>query len=188
MSDLITAPSGLNQQIASARHGSSAGQYLTFLVGADQCGVAVLSVMEIVEFGGVTEVPMMPPFVRGIINLRGAVVPVLDLNARFGRACSVTTRRSCIVIVEVEQDEPGQERSRQVLGLVVDAVQAVLDIGPADIEPAPPFGASIRTDYIDGLARLAGQQQGRFVILLKLAPLVAIDDAVLATPLPALAA
>src|SRR4051812_13738012 len=98
------------------------------MVGSDQFGVSVMSVMEIFEYGGVTAVPMMPDFVRGIINLRGAVVPVFDLNCRFGRARTVATRRTCIVIVDVEQDDPDHGSSRQVMGLVVDAVQAVLDI------------------------------------------------------------
>ena len=110
MSDLITAPSGLNRQILDARHHQASGQYLTCMVGSDQFGLAVLAIREIFEFGAVTEVPMMPAYVRGILNLRGAVVPVLDLNARFGRARSSITRRSCIVIVEV-----GSEAGAEVL-------------------------------------------------------------------------
>lgn len=175
MSDLITAPSALNRQILDARHHQASGQYLTCMVGGDQFGLAVLAIREIFEFCGVTEVPMMPAYVRGILNLRGSVLPVLDLNARFGREQSSITRRSCIVIVEVASDDPDQPGD-QVLGLVVDAVLAVLDIDSADIEPPPAFGTAVRTAFIDGMARMKGPQAGRFVTLLKLAPLVAIDD------------
>jgi purine-binding chemotaxis protein CheW len=183
MGELIAAARGLNQQVVEARERGLHGQYLTFLAGAELCAVGVLAIREIIEFAGLTVVPMMPDFVRGIINLRGAVVPVLDLQARFGRGQAEVSRRTCIVIVEVEHDDP-DEPGPQVLGLVVDAVQAVLDIDPADIEPPPAFGAAIRTDFIAGMARLSGRAQGKFVVLLKLVPLVAIDDAPAAAALP----
>ena len=110
---------------------------------------------------------MMPDCVRGVINLRGAVVPVMDLLARFGRAPSPVTKRTCIVIVEVEA-----EGERQVIGVVVDAVNEVLDIALADIEPAPAFGARIRTDFIHGM----GKVRGKFVILLNVDHVLSLDD------------
>ena len=100
---------------------------------------------------------MMPASIRGVINLRGAVVPVLDLAVRFGRRPNDITKRTCIVIVEVETD--GEQ---QVLGVLVDAVNAVLEIAASEIEPAPTFGAKIPTDFIEGMCNV----NANFVILL----------------------
>ncbi len=134
-------------------------QYLSFRLGDETFGLGILAVREIIEYGGMTDVPMMPPCVRGVINLRGAVVPVLDLAARFGRAPATIGRRSCIVIVE-----SGMPPEQQVLGLLVDAVNAVLDIDPGQIEPPPSFGAGLRNDFIKGI----GKVNGKFVILVNL--------------------
>ncbi|WGG50157.1 chemotaxis protein CheW [Rugamonas sp. DEMB1] len=133
-------------------------QFLTFMLGEEQFAVGILHIKEIIEYCSLATVPMMPPCVRGVINLRGAVVPVLDLSARFGRASSPISKRSCIVIVELLDGEQG----RQVLGMLVDAVNAVVDIGGADIEPPPAFGTRIRPDFIAGI----GKAGGRFVSLL----------------------
>ncbi len=109
----------------------------------------------------------MPAFVRGVINLRGAVVPVMDLQARFGRPSSQVTKRTCIVIVEIEGGD-----ERQVIGVVVDAVNEVLDIASADIEPPPAFGARIRSDFIHGM----GKVKGKFVILLDVDQVLSLDE------------
>lgn len=149
-------------------------QYLTFMLAGETYAMAILGIKEIIEYRGVTDVPMMPAAVRGVINLRGAVVPVMDLQARFGRPASEITKRSCIVIVEVEH---GGER--QVIGAVVDAVNEVLEIPPADIEPAPSFGARIRSDFIQGM----GKVRGRFVILLAAEQVLSIEEvAAIAAP------
>ncbi len=132
-------------------------QYLTFMLGSEVFAIGILAIKEIIEFGGLTAVPMMPDCIRGVINLRGAVVPVLDLAARFGRPTSEATKRTCIVIVELEGSE-----QQQVIGVMVDAVNAVLEIDPAEIEPAPSFGAKIRSEFIAGI----GKVNGKFVILL----------------------
>ena len=148
-------------------------QYLTFALGSEMFAVGTLSVKEIIEYGQMTVVPMMPGFIRGVINLRGAVVPVIDLAARFGRSETVITRRTCIVIVEVPNED-----GKQDIGVVVDAVSAVLEIAPADIEPVPAFGAKIRSDFIAGMGIVAG----RFVILLEVGKVLSIDEiAALAT-------
>ncbi|WP_404362965.1 chemotaxis protein CheW [Marinobacter sp.] len=140
-------------------------QYLTFQIGKEMFAVGILHIREIIEFGNLTTVPMMPGFVRGVINLRGSVVPVIDLAARFGRGESAINRRSCIVILEVEssgdENNDGHE-SLQEVGVIVDAVSEVLEIPPTEIEPAPSFGARIRSDFIAGM----GKVQGRFVIML----------------------
>jgi purine-binding chemotaxis protein CheW len=135
-------------------------QYLTFMLAGEVFAIGILAIREIIEYQGLTEVPMMPPSVRGVINLRGAVVPVVDPLARFGRPSSPITKRSCIVIVEVAGD--GEEGDAQVIGVVVDAVNEVVDIAAQDIEPAPAFGARIRSDFIRGV----GKVRGKFVILL----------------------
>jgi purine-binding chemotaxis protein CheW len=142
-------------------------QYLTFMLGGEIFAIGILAIKEIIEYHGLTEVPMMPPCVRGVINLRGAVVPVMDMLARFGRPSSPITKRSCIVIVEVELED-----EHQVIGVIVDAVNEVLDIAPADIEPAPAFGARIRSDFILGM----GKVKGKFVILLNPNSVLSIDE------------
>ena len=141
-------------------------QYLTFMLGGEAFGIGIMAVKEIIEFAGITEVPMMPDSIRGVINLRGAVVPVMDLAARFGRPQSVAGKRTCIVIVELEHDG-----ERQLTGVVVDAVSAVLDIPASDIEPAPSFGTRIRGDFIAGM----GKVNGKFVILLNVQQVLALD-------------
>jgi purine-binding chemotaxis protein CheW len=142
-------------------------QYLTFLLGGEMFAIGILGIKEIIEYGNLTNVPMMPPFVRGVINLRGSVVPVVDLAARFGRQPSEVTRRSCIVIIEA-----GTEVGTQDVGLMVDAVSAVLEIPASEIEPAPSFGARIRADFISGMAKV----NGKFVIALNVQRVLSIDE------------
>jgi len=133
-------------------------QYLTFMLGAEMYAIGILRVKEIIGYGALTTVPMMPPCIRGVINLRGAVVPVMDLALRFGQRAREVGKRTCVVIVEVG----AAEAERQVMGVVVDAVNAVLDIDAAQIAPPPAFGARIRSDFIEGM----GKVNGAFVILL----------------------
>ena len=145
-------------------------QYLTFMLAGEMFAIGILAIKEIIEYGSLTPVPMMPASVRGVINLRGAVVPVMDLLARFGKPPSPVTKRSCIVIVEVASGQALDER--QVIGVAVDAVNEVLDIAPGDIEPPPTFGARIRSDFIHGM----GKVKGRFVILLDLNHALSMDE------------
>ncbi|MBV4473603.1 chemotaxis protein CheW [Pseudomonas sp. B2M1-30] len=144
------------------------GQYLTFTSGGEMYAIAILGIKEIIEYGGLTVVPMMPDFVRGVINLRGAVVPVIDLAARFGQPNASLSRRSCVVIVEGHSEAEG----RQDIGLLVDAVSAVLDIAASDVEPAPNFGARINAEFISGMARM----DGKFVIVLNVDRVLSVDD------------
>jgi len=143
-------------------------QYLVFSLCGETFALAIQGVKEIIEYGQLTEVPMMPSLVRGVINLRGAVVPVIDLAVRFGRAPTAVARRTCIVIVEID----GEEVDRQVMGVIVDAVNEVLEISPQEIEPAPSFGARIRVDFIEGMGKIGGQ----FVILLNLSHTLSIEE------------
>jgi purine-binding chemotaxis protein CheW len=142
-------------------------QYLTFMLGGEVFAIGILSIKEIIEYSSLTEVPMMPASVRGVINLRGAVVPVTDLLIRFGKPSTAVTKRTCIVIVEVTT-----QGERQDVGVVVDSVDAVLDIPASEIEPPPTFGAGIRTDFIRGM----GKVNGKFVILLDVNHVLAIED------------
>jgi purine-binding chemotaxis protein CheW len=147
-------------------------QYLTFTLGSEMFAVGTLSVKEIIEYGHLTEVPMMPGFIRGVINLRGSVVPVIDLSVRFGRSVTQITRRTCIVIVEVPADEGTHD-----IGVVVDAVSEVLEMPASDIEAPPAFGAKIRTDFIQGM----GKVNGKFVILLELGKVLSVEEIAMAT-------
>jgi len=154
-----------------AQHQEDA-QYLTFLLGGEMFAIGILGIKEIIEYGSLTAVPMMPKFIRGVINLRGAVVPVVDLSARFGRAASEVTRRSCIVILEVEADSQHQD-----VGVVVDSVSEVLAIATSEIEPPPAFGAKIRTDFIGGMGKVGG----KFVIILNAGRVLSVDEMAMLT-------
>jgi purine-binding chemotaxis protein CheW len=141
-------------------------QYLTFVLDGDVFAIGILAIKELIEFHALTVVPMMPKSIRGVINLRGAVVPVIDLAVRFGRKPTEVTKRTCIVIVELEL-----EGERRVVGVIVDAVNQVLDIMSSEIEPAPALGSKIRTDFIQGLGRI----DGKFVILLNVHQVLSMD-------------
>jgi purine-binding chemotaxis protein CheW len=162
MNALVKAGAG---QAASAQ--AEPGQYLTFMLSGETFAIGILGIKEIIEFAGLTSVPMMPNCVRGVINLRGAVVPVLDLAARFGREPSEVCKRTCIVIVETEHE--GQQ---QVVGLMVDAVNAVIEIAASEIEPPPSFGARVRADFISGM----GKVNGKFVIVLAIEQVLSVVD------------
>ena len=142
-------------------------QYLTFVVGAETFAIPIASIKEIIEHRKPTDVPMMPAFMRGVINLRGHVVPVLDLSVRFGRASIEAARRTCIVILEVNQEGESHE-----VGAMVDSVSAVMEIADADIEPAPGFGARLRADFIRGMGKVGE----RFVIVLDIDKVFSMEE------------
>lgn len=150
-----------------ARADEAPSQYLTFALGSEMFAVGILNVKEIIEYGNLTEIPMMPTFIRGVINLRGSVVPVIDLSARFGGQPTTLGRRTCIVIVEVQDGE-----LRHDIGIMVDAVSEVLDIPDHEIEPPPSFGAKIRTEFISGMGKI----RGRFVILLNIDKVLSVEE------------
>ncbi|QBC45470.1 chemotaxis protein CheW [Iodobacter fluviatilis] len=132
-------------------------QYLTFTLNQELFAVVIHSIKEIIEYPGVTEVPLMPQFMHGVINMRGAVIPVIDLAIRFGKDASHLGRRSCVVILEVFFADEYHE-----MGVLVDAVNEVLEIPAHQIEPAPEFGAKIRSEFIAGI----GNINDKFVIIL----------------------
>jgi len=148
-------------------------QYLTFMLAGEVYAIGILAIKEIIEHGNMTRVPMMPDAIRGVINLRGAVVPVIDLGVRFGHGPSVLAKRTCIVIVEVER-----EGEAEVVGILVDAVNEVKDIPAGEIEPAPSFGTRINTEFIAGMARIAD----RFVIVLDPARVLSVEQMAFLAP------
>jgi purine-binding chemotaxis protein CheW len=128
---------------------------------------AVTAMLTEAEADSLTQVPLTPRWIRGVINLRGAVVPVIDLHARFGDAVASVSKRSCIVIIEILH-----LGDRQDIGILVDAVSAVVEIADDEIQPAPAFGASVRTEFIQGMGRV----DGRFVIILDIDRTFSIDE------------
>jgi purine-binding chemotaxis protein CheW len=128
-----------------------AGKYLTVVLDNEAYGIAVLKVREIIRLQKITTVPQMPAYVKGVINLRGRVIPVIDLRIKFGLKAEVA-ERTCIVVVQI-----GVGAARNVqMGLVVDSVEEVVNLTGAEIEPTPEFGARIDTSYLLGLAKIKG--------------------------------
>ena len=142
-------------------------QYLAFSLGGETFAMDIRSIREVIQFGGITEVPLMPPFIRGVINLRGSVVPVIDLQARLGKPPAVPGKKTCIVIFHALRDG-----ERVELGLLVDAVSAVVEIAAQQIEAPPAFGNAVRREFILGLGKVAG----RFVIILDPEKALDVDD------------
>jgi purine-binding chemotaxis protein CheW len=135
--------------MAAAAKALDRTQYLTFSLSGGEYAIAVLRVREIIEHEPVTRVPSTPDFVRGVINLRGRVVPVVDLALKFGLEPNPVTKRTCIVIVEAESGG-----DRVVMGVLADAVNQVVAFGAEEIEPPPSFGTPIRVDFLAGLGKL----------------------------------
>jgi len=132
-------------------------QFLTFRIGNENYGLELSQTREIIEYAGITQVPLMPNFLRGVINLRGEVVPVIDLAVRLGRKPIEVQRRTCIIVVELANND-----QHHVLGLLADAVSEVIEMDDENIEDAPSFGANIRAEFIQGIAK----QGEEFVVLL----------------------
>jgi purine-binding chemotaxis protein CheW len=124
-------------------------QYLTFFLADEEYAVGIQRVKEIIEYTAITKVPKVPEWIRGVINLRGNVVPVVDLAVRFGMEERPVTKTTCIVIVEVQQ-----ESERAVMGVIADAVNQVIDFMPKDIEEPPAFGTRVRLEYLFGMGKL----------------------------------
>ena len=142
-------------------------QYLTFMIGAEEYAVSLLKVKEIIEYDTITEVPKTPEWVRGVINLRGSVVPVIDLAVKFRQAPSVAGKLTCIVITEVEC-----EGEATVMGVMADSVRQVIDLKPEEIEEPPTFGTRVKVDYLLGMAR-AGK---KFCLILDTEKVLSTDE------------
>jgi purine-binding chemotaxis protein CheW len=146
---------------------SGAGQYLTFFVHGDEFAVPVLRVREVMEALPVTHVPTAPTPIRGVVNVRGAVVPVVDLGLRFGSGEVETTRWTCMVIVDLTVGE-----DQRCMGLLVDRVNQVVDLDDAAIEEVPAFGVDVRLDFLTGM----GGVGGKFILLLDVERVLSTSD------------
>jgi len=155
------------QEYTEDRSDTDENQFLTFTLGGEVYAIEILSIREIIGYGNLTAIPMMPSFIRGVINLRGSVVSVVDLAARFGGKPAQITKHTGIIIVELLDEEDTMN-----IGVVVDSVNEVLEIPPADIEPPPSFGARIRTDFIKGM----GKVDGKFLVLLDVGNVLSVDE------------
>jgi len=153
-------------------------QYLSFQLAGEEFAFGILRVKEILEYDTLTRVPNAPPAVRGVINLRGAVVPVLDLAHLFGLPATAVTKRSCVIIVEVRVDE-----QELVMGILADAVNQVIELAPDTIEPAPAFGSRVRVEYLVGMGKVDSR---KFVLILDIDRLLGdVGAATAAVVLPA---
>jgi len=147
----------MTQTEQEAQKTNISSQYLTFTIGNEHFGMDLHQTREIIEYAGITQVPLMPQFITGVINLRGEVVPVIDLSIRLGREAITVHKRTCVIVVELHSFE-----HHCVLGLLADAVNEVIDLARNDIEDAPAFGAKIRAEFIQGIAK----KDNEFIILL----------------------
>jgi purine-binding chemotaxis protein CheW len=141
--------SKVNQAVQTT--GGREGKYLTFSLAGEEYGIGILKIREIIGMMPITSVPQSPDFVKGVINLRGKVIPVIDLRLRFGMPAMDYSERTCIIVVQIDlRDVPLN------IGIVVDSVSEVLNIGGGDIENAPTFGTQLNTGYILGMAKIEG--------------------------------
>ena len=136
--------------------GRLAGKYLTFKLGQEEFGLEILKVQEIIKMMEITKVPRTPDFVRGVINLRGKVIPVTDLRLKFSMEALATTDKTCVIVVQVKKGE-----GHITTGIIVDEVSEVLDVLADQIEPAPEFGSSVDTSFILGMGKV-----GKRVVML----------------------
>jgi purine-binding chemotaxis protein CheW len=142
-------------------------QFLAFDLGGEAFAIEIGYVKEVIQYGDLTQIPMMPAYIRGVISLRGAMVPVVDLSVRFGRALTAIAHRSCVVILEV----PRREES-VVMGIIVDNVSEVLELARSEIEPPPSFGRDPRSAFLSGIGKFGG----RFVILLDVSRVLSTEE------------
>ncbi len=140
-------------------------QLLTFLIGEDEYGISILRVREIAEYRTLTPVPMTAPWIRGVMNLRGTVVPVVDLAVKLGLDRTTVSRRTCLIILEMDV-----ETERVVVAVMVDGVSRVVEISPSDIQEPPPFGLGI--DFVPGLVRV----DERLIVLLDLVAVLSTEE------------
>lgn len=147
---MADAAAGLKK--TKAAEGDKGGKFLTFSLAGEEYGIGILKVKEIIGMMPVTLVPQTPSFVKGVINLRGKVIPVVDLRLKFGMDTISYTERTCIIVVEI-----GSNGGSTMMGIVVDSVSEVMNIKKDDIEETPQFGAEFDTDYILGMAKTNGE-------------------------------
>jgi purine-binding chemotaxis protein CheW len=163
----IRIPNSYKEVIMSVADTITTTQYLTFKLDDEVFALDISKVREVLDFTAITKVPRTPDFMRGVINLRGSVVPVVDLRLKFGMSKTEKTVNTCIIIVEVTVDG-----DTVVLGALADSVQEVIELGSENIEPAPKIGTRLQTEFIRGMAR----QNDRFSIILDIDKIFSFDE------------
>ncbi len=153
----------INDELAVAEQ----DQHLTFELSGEELAVPVTHIREIIRYGKLTRMPMVPDFIEGVINLRGNVVPVINLSTKFGLEVQPADKRSCIIIMEVEI-----AKQTVVMGIVVDKVSQVIEIPDDNIEPSPTLGANIQTNFIKGMAR----KEDGFIIILDIGEVLSAEE------------
>lgn len=142
-------------------------QHLTFVLSNEEFAIPVMTIKEIIEYGQLTNVPMVPDFVQGVVNLRGNVVPVINLATKFGLDVSAINKRTCIIIMDAQLDGDSV-----VMGVVVDKVLQVIEIPEDNIEPSPTLGSTIRTDFIKGMGRI----DDNFIVILDVVQVLSAEE------------
>lgn len=156
---MLNAVSEVNKSVVTGEE----GQYVTFLLGDEEYGLEILAVQEIIGFTHITHVPHLPDFIKGVINLRGTVVPVIDLRLKFGLGQADYNNHTCVVVVKMEE---------RVMGMVVDVVSEVVNFPEGSVEPAPPFGTNIKADFIKAMGKVGD----RLVIILDIDKVLSNDE------------
>ncbi len=160
-----TESRGIPGEVVKRRSSSAAGKFLTFFLADEEYGIEILKVHEIIGMMPITNVPRTPEFIRGVINLRGKVIPIVDLRLKFAMESRAQTSETCMIVVHVSGVE---------MGIIVDKVSEVVNIAAEDIEDTPCFGPDVRTEYILGI----GKSQGRIKILLDIEEVLSAKDVV----------
>lgn len=161
-----TTPASVAGDVARVQDMDST-KYLTFFIDDKILGINIHTVKEIIEYSGVTQVPLTSAHIHGVLNLRGNIVPVINLAERVGIAAREISTRSCIVIVEVKDND-----TKMDIGIVVDSVNEVLDVVVRDIESAPSFGSEVQAEYIEGMSEYGNN----FIVLLNIVKVLDIDE------------
>ncbi len=161
----------LSAETGNQQKRENAGKYLTFRLSNEEYGLEILKAKEIIGLLSITQIPRTPPYIRGVINLRGNVIPVMDLRVKFGMEAIDDTSETCIIVVEADQ---GERTVR--MGILVDSVSEVLDIAAEDIEDTPEFGAGVNTDFIQAMSKT----RDRVIMLLDINTVLTTEELTLA--------
>ena len=153
--------------------GEKENKFLTFCLGQEEYGVEILRVREIIGIIGITPLPQMPEYVKGVINLRGKIIPVIELRTKFALPSVEYTEATCVIVVEVSEDNDSDHFQ---MGVIVDSVSEVLDIDRDDIEPAPRFGSALKTEYILGMGKVSQADREKVIILLDIDKVMTQED------------
>lgn len=165
---MTTETAAINNNVKEAQLDTESNQekFLTFTLGTEEYGQEILRVREIIGMIDITPLPQTPEYVNGVINLRGKIIPVIELRVKFGMPSVEYTEETCIIVVEVTDDSNAEEQFQ--MGVIVDSVSEVLDIQKSQIEPAPQFGCTVNTEYILGMGKVQGKdkEKDKVIILL----------------------